>query len=283
MRTKWIIVAALSVATSWLPAQPAGAPLTFEVASIKPGAPAGSGRIPMGIQFQRGGGLRTTNVTLRMLLTFAYEVQDFQITGGPSWLGSDLYDIQARSEGSADATGAPDETQNMTEGQRKVFVDQMRERLRSLLAERFQVVVHRETKEQPVYALVAGKGGPKLQESHETGSNRGRMRLGRGELEGTAIQLQFLAQSLSNQLRRPVLDKTGLTGNYDFKLTWTPDAAQGFGGPPVPPGADAPPAPDPNGPTIFTAVQEQLGLRLESQKGPVDVIVIDRAERPTEN
>jgi uncharacterized protein (TIGR03435 family) len=108
--------------------------------------------------------------------------------------------------------------------------------------------------------------------------------MGRGELEGTGIQLQFLAQSLSSQLRRPVLDKTGLTGNYDFKLTWTPEAGQGLGaGGGLPAGVDALPAPDPNGPTIFTAVQEQLGLRLESQKGPVDMIVIDRAEKPTEN
>src|ERR1035438_4206835 len=111
------------------------------------------------------------------------------------------------------------------------------------------------------------------------------VRLGRGERNGVGVPLDMLASNLSRQLGRPVIDRTGLKGNYDFKLTWTPDPGQSggqFAGPP-PPGADAPPPPDPNGPSIFSAVQEQLGLRLESQKGPVDLIVIDRVEKPSEN
>jgi len=111
------------------------------------------------------------------------------------------------------------------------------------------------------------------------------MRLGRGLLNGQGVDLGFLAGSLSNQLGRPVIDKTGLTGKYDFELKWTPDpgqpAAMPFG--PPPPGVELPPPPDPKGPSIFTALQEQLGLRLESQKAPVDILVIDRAEKPSEN
>ena len=111
------------------------------------------------------------------------------------------------------------------------------------------------------------------------------MMMNRGELDGEGVPLEFLASTLSSQLGRPVIDRTGLTGHYTFKLQWTPDPGQSaskFGGP-LPPGVDAPPPPDPNGPSIFTAIQEQLGLRLESQKGPVDLIVIDRVEKPSEN
>jgi uncharacterized protein (TIGR03435 family) len=133
---------------------------------------------------------------------------------------------------------------------------------------------------------VIGKNGFKLQESDTKGAPgpRGMMRMGRGQFTGQAVQLRMLTQALSSQLGRPVIDRTGLTGSYDFKLEWTPDPGQSgpFGGG-GPPGADAPPPPDPNGPSLFTAVQEQLGLRLESQKGPVEMLVIDRVEKPSEN
>jgi bla regulator protein blaR1 len=111
------------------------------------------------------------------------------------------------------------------------------------------------------------------------------MRMGRGDLNGEGVELEMLTNALSNALGRPVLNRTGLTGNFDFKLQWTPDAGQfgGFPSGPPPPGVNEPPPPDPNGPSLFTAVQEQLGLRLESQKGPVDLIVIDRVEKPSEN
>ena len=110
------------------------------------------------------------------------------------------------------------------------------------------------------------------------------MRMGRGELSGQGVELEMLTRTLSSQLGRTVIDRTGLTGNFDFKLTWTPDPGQSVGPPGgLPPGADAPPPPDPNGPSVFTALQEQLGLRLESQKGPVEMLVIDRVEKPSEN
>jgi uncharacterized protein (TIGR03435 family) len=169
----------------------------------------------------------------------------------------------------------------MSDDQRKSARVQIAERLRALLAERFQLVIHRETKEQSIYALVLAKNGPRLQETKETGTQQNMM-TNRGRSEGHAIPIGMLAQSLSGLTGRPVVDKTGLAGKYDFVLEWTPDVgadarAQGFGN------GVTEPAPAPGGPTIFTALQEQLGLKLESQKGPVENIVIDRAEKPSEN
>lgn len=276
-RARWI--GALLCATApALCAQPA--PLSFEVASIKASAPDTRG---MFIQFQPGGGLRVTNLTLKQLLAYGYDVRDFQITGGPAWINSDRYDIQARPEHTA-AAAAPDDFRQMTDEQRKTVDQQMRERVRTLLADRFELSVHHDTKEAPVYALMVAKGGPKLKENTEPrGGRQGiGMRPG-GQLTGTEAPVPMLANLLSNLMGRPVIDKTGLTAKYDFELHWTPDPGQTL----LPPGAPAPavegPPPDPNGPTIFTALQEQLGLRLESQKGPVDMIVIDRVEKPSEN
>jgi uncharacterized protein (TIGR03435 family) len=258
-----------------------GTPLTFEVASIKP---SGSDPHQVMIQSQPGGGFRATGTSLKMLLSVAYDVREFQISDGPGWINTDRFDIAAKA--ATGATTLPDDPAKMTEEQRKTNGDQMRERLRALLADRFQLTLHRETKEQSVYALVIGKNGFKLQESDTKGAPgpRGMMRMGRGQFTGQAVQLRMLTQALSSQLGRPVIDRTGLTGSYDFKLEWTPDPGQSgpFGGG-GPPGADAPPPPDPNGPSLFTAVQEQLGLRLESQKGPVEMLVIDRVEKPSEN
>lgn len=111
------------------------------------------------------------------------------------------------------------------------------------------------------------------------------MRMGRGMLGGQGVELAFFAGTLSQQLGRPVIDKTGLTGKFDIDLKWTPDPGQGPQGPfgPPPPGVQLPPPPDPNGPSIFTALTEQLGLRLESEKGSAEVLIIDRVEKPSEN
>lgn len=260
--------------------QSGASPLTFEVASIKP---SGSDDRRVSIMMQPGGGLRTTGSTLKMLLTMAYDVREFQISGGPAWINTDRYDIVAKAERSAGADNPPGDPRTMTDEQRKTVGDQMRERLRALLADRFQLTLRRETKEQSVYALVVAKSGSKLQESQtkEGAGPHGMLRMGRGEFSGQGVQLQGLTMVLSNQLGRPVIDRTGLKGNFDFKLTWTPDPGQPASLPAT--GPDAPPPPDPNGPSIFTAVQEQLGLRLESQKGPVEMLVIDRVEKPSEN
>jgi uncharacterized protein (TIGR03435 family) len=264
------------------------APKQFDVASIKPTAQTGPGGM---INFQPGGRFVTTSMPLRMLMTIAYDVRMFQISGGPNWTESDRWDIRAKAD------NAPD----------RIPIEQLRPMLRQLLEDRFQLKIHRESKEMPVYALMVAKGGSKLAPYDPNTTMPGfppgpgvgvggppppgaaaapprpagpMMRMGRGEMVGKKVPMTMMAQSLSNELNRTIVDKTELTGDYDFTLHWTPDA----GGPPpnLPPGVELP-AIDPNGPTLFTALQEQLGLRLESQKGPVETIVIDHVEKPTEN
>jgi uncharacterized protein (TIGR03435 family) len=257
-------------------AQQQAAPLSFEVASIKPANPDSPGSQ---IRLMPGGGLNLTNVSLRTMITMAYDVRDFQVSGGPGWAATDRFDITTRADHAVAA--GPDEFAKMTDDQRKTIREQTNERLRALLADRFQLVVHRETKEQPIYALLPAKNGPKLQEVKEPGPRQG-MSMNRGHLQGMAAPMEMLCQVLSNTTGRPVVDMTGLAGKYDFILEWTPEPgpdarAQGFGD------GIATPAPAPGGPTIFTALQEQLGLRLEAQKGPVQNIVIDRVEKPSEN
>ncbi len=265
---------------------PASGP-TFEVASIKPSDP--SSRMIM-LRNAPGGRFTANGITAKLLITQAYNVRDFQISGGPSWMDSARYDITATVAGSSDSSG---DLRTMSEDQRNAFMEQQRLRLQALLADRFQLQFHRSTKELPVYALVIAKNGPKLQEVKDTdgsptpGGPKGRgMRMGRGELTSQGTPMQFFVQALSQQLGRTVIDKTGLKGIYNFKLTWTPDPGQGggmFRGPDGGPPPDAAPPPDTQGPSIFTALQEQLGLKLEAQKGPVEILMIDRIEKPTEN
>ncbi len=265
-----------------------GAPLpSFEVASIKPNR-SGDRRIAL---MMPPGRISAKNVTTKFLIEYAYNVKDPQISGGPGWINSERYDVEAKvSDAFADQTRklSPDERQ-----------EQLRLMMQSLLADRFKLTLRRETKELPVFALVVAKNGPKLQESKDVpGPDRlkgadelkGRRMamMGRGQLNMTAAPTSLLADALSRQLGRNVVDKTGLKGNYDFTLKWTPDESQGrmFGGPDGgegPPRGEAAPATDASGPTIFTALQEQLGLKLESQKGPVETLVIESVERPSEN
>jgi uncharacterized protein (TIGR03435 family) len=257
---------------------------SFDVASIKPN----HGGTPFFRINAEPGRFVADNATLRFLLQEAYRVKDAQILGAPSWIDSEHYDIEAKvDDSSADV-------------QRKLTSDeqgaQLRLMLQSLLADRFKLTLHHDTRELPIYALVVAKNGPKLHESSATPDDaappgpltpdgpqpRHSIRMmGRGSLSINAESLDMFADLLSHQLGRLIVNKTGLKGNYDFTLKWTPDEGQGQmrGGPP----GDAPPPPDASGPTIFTALQEQLGLRLESQKGPVDTIVIDHVERPSEN
>ena len=250
--------------------------LTFEVASIKPADPDSRGS---SIQLVPGGGLNITNIPLRTMIALANGVREFQVSGGPGWVGTERFDVTARVD--AAATKGQEDLAKLPEGQFKTVRDQSNERLRALLADRFQLVVHKETKNQPIYALVVSKNGPKLKEAKAVGARQG-MSINRGRAQGFGASVEMLAQDLSSVMGRPVLDKTELTGKYDFILEWTPDIAadaraQGFGD------GITSPAPAPGGPTIFTALQEQLGLRLEAQKGPVENIVIDRAEKPSEN
>ncbi len=258
----------------------------FDVAAIKPNKSANN---MVRLMFSPNG-FDGTNVTLQMLVRVAYDVEDNQISGGPAWLNSDHYDINAKMDSAtADALHKLSEDQGKLERQRM---------LQALLADRFKLTVQHETKELSMYALVVAKSGPKLQEAKPDdtypngvkgpdGVGRpGMMRMGRGEVTGQGLPMTALAKLLTTQLGRTVVDKTGLTGKYDFKLQWTPDESEGamFKGPGTgPQGTASPPASDTSGPSIFTAIQEQLGLKLESQKGPVEVLVIDRVEKPSEN
>ncbi len=255
----------------------------FEVASIKPSAPGGRG---MFIRNSPGGRINVTNMTLKELIVVAYRIQPFQISGGPSWFDSARYDISAKAE------TAP------KEGELPLL-------LQSLLADRFQLVVERGTKELPIYALVMarkdGKFGPGLTEAKEGGCTPfdpakpppppqpgqppelrcGNMMMQPRALHAVSIPIANLIPMLSRFLGRSIVDKTGLTGKYDINLEWTPDETQ-LAQLQLPPDVKLPPF-DPNGPSIFTAVQEQLGLKLESQKGPVEIFVVTRAEKPSEN
>jgi uncharacterized protein (TIGR03435 family) len=195
-----------------------------------------------------------------MMIMFAYDVKDFQISGGPGWANSEPYDIVAKAEGNATRP-------------------QLRLMLRALLEDRFKLSLRHETKEAPVYELVVAKGGPKLQE--DTTSPRQRIAMtGVGKLIAQKTLLAVFAQFLATITDRPVVDKTGLPVTYSFELNWTPAVGEGV----LPGPAQPPVAPlDSNGPSLFTALQEQLGLRLQSAKGSVEGLVIERAEKPGEN
>ena len=252
--------------------QPSANHPEFEVASIKPNA-SYDGRILL--QVLPGGGLTTSGATLSFLLTLAYEVRSFQISGGAGWINSERFDVVARSDRSTGSQNDPSDPTRITAEQLKAMQQQMRPKLQALLADRFKLTLHRETREESVYALVVGKGGAKFQQAN---GNFGGLRIGKSQLTGSGATVEMLATALANQLGRPVLDRTGLKGQFDFKLEWAPDAAQAS-----PPGVDAPTPAGTSGPSVFTAVQEQLGLKLESSKGPVEMLVIDHVERPSEN
>jgi uncharacterized protein (TIGR03435 family) len=251
-------------------AQTPATSLHFEVASIKPADPDARGS---SIMTDRLGGLSVTNVPLRNIITMAYGIRDFQLSGGPGWIGTDRYNIVAKPERTPAAPPENPDERTMTDDQRKTRDDQWKDRVRSLLADRFGLVVHTETKEQPVYVLTVAKNGPKLKVATNPGLEQG-VRGGRGRSQGMAAPISMLVNTLSSATGRPVVDKTGLTEKYDYVLEWTPDLAAAES-------TDS--APSSSGPTIFTALQEQLGLRLESSKGPVVTIVIDRVDRPSAN
>jgi uncharacterized protein (TIGR03435 family) len=257
-------------------AQTAQAPLGFDVASIKPTAPETRGT---SLMFQPPNGLKVVNAPVKMLITFAYDVRDYQIVGGPGWIGSDRFDILAKAERADGATG-PEDFKKMNDTQRMAKMKEMRERMRSLLIDRFQLAVHRESKEGSVYALLLAKSGSKLETGKADEHGGEGLRGGRGTLTGLNAPMWMLRDFLSGQLGRPVIDKTDLKEKYNFKLQWAPDFNEG---PPKNPDGTEPPPPPADGPTIFTALQEQLGLKLESQKGPIEMIVIDRVEKPSEN
>jgi uncharacterized protein (TIGR03435 family) len=253
---------------------------SFEVAAIKPADPGNAGTM---IRFDPEGRLEATGVTLKLLIRVAYEVHDFQIVGLPAWAESDRFNVDAKAADTKTAKINPGNPSIMTDDERRAVETKLHAGVQTLLADRFNLQARRETREMPVYALVIASGGSKLKPA--TGS-RGLLG-GRGQMTGTGATLDMLIHLLSNATDRIVIDRTGLNGAYDFKLEWTPGPGEmGLaGGPPPPgvaPGGSEASAPA-EGPSLFTAIQEQLGLRLEATKGPVEVVVVDHAEKPSAN
>ena len=256
-------------------------PLEFEVASIKRSA---SDVKRVGLSTSPGGRFAATSVPLSMLITYAYRVQSYQVSGGPDWVTADRFDIVAKGDETGDG--------NAFAAERGDTPSRMQLMVRALLADRFKLVVRSETREMPVYALVTARANGKLGEAlHRsaidcsgpaagTQSTCG-IRMGLGKLSLGGASMTQVANTLSGLLERPVMDRTNLTGTFDATLTWTPD--QATPGMALKAGYAPPGLVDPNGASIFTAVQEQLGLKLDAQKGPVDVLVIDRVEPPAED
>jgi uncharacterized protein (TIGR03435 family) len=261
-----------------------GSEYRYEVATIKPNKSGDAGTDPGTYAVD---GFTATNVPLLMLVRQAYglrafAVDDGRVFGGPSWLNSERYNIDAKIDGAV-----AEKLRKLSPDQSKLARQHM---LQVLLADRVNLMIHRETKELPIYSLVVAKNGPKLQESKpddaypngfkgEGGRGGTGIMMGGSAIVGQAAHIDALVPLFSILVGRTVLDKTGLTGTYDFKLKWTPDqnpSAMSAGA------ADTQPA-ESSAPSLFTAIQEQLGLKLEAGKGPVEVIVIDHVERPSGN
>jgi uncharacterized protein (TIGR03435 family) len=270
------VIFGLLYATESLAAQaPTGGLLSYDVASIKPG------KSDMGTMLLfRLDGFTAKGMNLKSLIKEAYGIENDQILGAPSWLNTQTYDIEAKVDGAdANALG------KMSEEQRKLM-------FQSFLRERFQLKAHLETKELSILALVIAKNGPKLHEAKpgdtypdgikgpdgKPGGHAGLMMWGNDRLIGQGISITQVVQPLTQQLGRTVLDQTGLTGKYDVELRWTPDNTSApTTGPDSGIAAESPTT------SIFTAIQEQLGLKLESHKAPVNVLVIDHVEAPSTN
>lgn len=244
----------------------------FDVISVKPNKDSHGTRM----QFTPDG-LRGTGVTAQFLLYEGYGgINKNLVINEPAWAGTDGFDI--------DAKVLPADVPTLA----KMTFEQRRTMFQAILTDRFKLTVHHETREMPVYILTVAKGGPKFKEyvpeEHSDGSpqRRGTM-VNNGKITSTDAQMSTLVTILSRNLGRTVIDKTGLKGDYDFTLVYNPDDG-GVASAPRPPDGSTPTAgaPDP-GASIFTALQEQMGLKLESTKAPVDVVVIDHIEKPTEN
>ena len=317
MKRHWLSCVAISVFVVGIVAGPPGdtgaqaqgAPsIAFDVVSIKrnAGGPGMTMRMAPG-------NMSAFNVPVRQLIRQAYGLQDFQIVGGPDWMSADRFDVEGKFDPTPVAgLAGPPRIQAM---------------LKTMLADRFKLAAHTESREMPILALVLarsdkrlgpqlkpssvdcaalqkqfagarqgggppdGRGGPPLDgrggppppgtpfslgERPQCGG-----RGGFGQMIAGGIPMAQFVTQLSQLTSRIVVDRTGLTGGYDIDLKWSPTPDQLPQGPP-PPGVE-PPVIDPNGPSLFTALEEQLGLKLEAQRGPVDVLVIDRIEQPTEN
>ena len=239
-----------------LNAQQSQAAAEFDIASIKPNkSSSNSSRIS-----SSKGIFRASNISAKALLLNAFDVLPEQISGAPAWIDDDRFDIEAKAEYDP-VTGEES--------------SRMQQRLQALLASRFEFKMHRETREWQVYSLVAGKNGPKLTPSEEKGSST---RVGNGHMEAKGITMDSLAYSLAGWLGRPTVNKTGLEGKFNLTLDFEPERSVRVVG-----GAEPIAGVDVARPSLFTAVQDQLGLKLESRKAPVEMLVVDHIARPTDN
>jgi uncharacterized protein (TIGR03435 family) len=247
--------------------RPVAAPPAFEVTTVKQNKSGGSGSHS---SFQSGR-FTASNILLKSLIEYqAYGIPEPRILGGPKWLDSERFDIEAKVDSSV-----ADQFQKLSKLQTQ-------EMFQHLLADRFKLAIHWEARDLPIYALVVAKNGPNLHESKEP-EGGSLTSAGTGQFTAQGVTLadmaRSLTQELSKELGRVVIDKTGISGRYDVALKWTPDTGEA----PTDSGTEGTASPPDSGPSIFTAIQEQLGLKLESAKGPVQVLVIDHVEMPSEN
>ena len=303
--TGWMYFAAViatattaSSAQEHTPAPPppsSEAEVKFEVTSVKKSGPPGQGFLPFRLQ---GGRFSMGGMTVGSLITLGYGIQRYQLVGGPNWMNTDRFDINAVAEDvppQPPTPGTPNRMQLL---------------VRSLLKERFALKTHNETRELPLSYLVMAREDRKLGErlrpstidcralmaERAKAAKEGAppvppappkpgeippcgMRGGLGQITAGSMALSNFAQMLGSMLNRPIYDRTNLTGNFDIQLEYTPDQM-----PQIPPGVTLPPGltlPSPDGPSLNTALQEQLGLKLDATRGPVDVLVIDSVEQPT--
>ena len=289
MRVLPLFAAAAMLAGAALPA--AQQPASFDVASVRPNHAPIMDPDDSSISIEPGGTFKTVNYPLRLLILYAYQIQNFQLEA-PEWTLSSRFDIVARpGDAAAPAAAAVNATRTMLQG---------------LLADRFQLAAHRETQQRPIYELVRVRGdgqpGPRLRRStgecaarraavqNGTSTNPPRppgpggcgvsTRLGRIAFGGSPVSA--VANVLSPLVQRVVVDRTGLTGEWEFELTFTPDPSTLS----LPPGFPLPPVAanaDPNAASLFTALEEQLGLKLQPARGPVEMLVVDRVQQPTDN
>jgi uncharacterized protein (TIGR03435 family) len=271
MMRRVLFLVGLAIAGPLLQAQSAGTP-SFDVTSVKLSQVHDEESASF---VQPGGRYTATNVTLRMLMKSAYGLHDDQLIGGPGWINTDRFDVSAKAEGYTSPSG---------------FRDQARLMLRPLLADRFKLVVRREQRDLPVYALVkAGRElGPQIRQSDARDCDGGPKAMPTppraaepeapmpcgaeiyrpGHLAGRAMALSNFVLNVSRYTDRVVVDRTGLEGKFDWDVQWVPDNLTAAGAPP------------PEGPPLFEALREQAGFRIERQRASVEVLVVERAERP---
>jgi uncharacterized protein (TIGR03435 family) len=257
MKTLFSSFALLVACTMLASAQAKESQSTFDVAAISLHDPAPHERSHI-VSSDKGGSFTTRNVSLLAIAQYAFMIPDSRIMNVPAWMKTEHFDIDAKSD-----DAVTERLSKLDWNQAKQIKHGM---IQSLLADRFKLAVHRETRVLPVYELVVSKGGSKLSASKAQGLM---VNHGLGRLDAQGMTVAGIAQELASDAGRVIVDKTGLDGRFDIDLKWTPDDSIGQA-------ADGPPS-------LFTALKEQIGLELVPAKGPVEVLVIDHVEQPSAN